>query len=255
MTLTEALVLAVVQGLTEFLPISSSGHLALAENLLGMKDLEKNLLVTLILHMASLLAVVVYYNRRLFQISKREAIHLAIATVPILVVGALFGRYFKALQAMPVVICAALVVNGAFLAVSERFKGDQPLAEAPWWKALVIGIVQAVLVPGLSRSGRTIGTGWMLGIQRPEVVRFSFFMSIPAVVAAFGYQLFKERHKLSTYEIPLVVTAAGFVLCFALSLASIGIVEKLSGGRKWLVFSVYCVVAGGAGLVWFLTRP
>jgi undecaprenyl-diphosphatase len=251
-TLKEAVVLAIVQGLTEFLPISSSGHLALAENLLGMKDLEKNLLVTLILHMASLLAVVAYYNRRLFRISKREIAFLAIATIPILAVGAAFSKQIEALQGMPVVICIALIVNGVFLAVSERFKGEQPMDEAPEWKAILIGVAQAVLIPGLSRSGRTIGTGWMLGISRPDAVRFSFFLSIPAVVAAFSYKLFKHRNELSKFELPLGTTAIGFVLCFVLSLASIRVVELLSGGRKWLTFSVYCVVAGTAGLVWFL---
>ncbi len=255
MTLKEAVVLAIVQGLTEFLPISSSGHLALAENLLGMKDLEKNLLVTLILHMASLLAVVAYYNRRLFRISKREIAFLAIATIPILAVGAAFSKQIEALQGMPVVICVALIVNGAFLAVSERFKGEQPMDEASEWKAIVIGVAQAVLIPGLSRSGRTIGTGWMLGISRPDAVRFSFFLSIPAVLAAFSYKLFKHRHELSKFELPLGTTAIGFILCFVLSLASIRVVELLAGGRKWLVFSVYCFAAGSLGLVWFLTRP
>ena len=257
MTLTDAIILAVIQGLTEFLPVSSSGHLALAEHLRHMPDPEKNLLFVLILHGASLLAVFTYYGRRLLDVlkSRRELLYLALATLPILAVGALLGKQIEALQSMPKVICGALIVNAAFLFISERFRGDQPIGETPAWKIFLMGVAQAILIPGLSRSGRTIGTGWICGIKREDAVRFSFFMSIPAVLAALTWKLWKSRHELGSQGLPITTLLVSFVICYLLSLASIRVVEKLATGRKWLVFSIYCALAGTAALIYFFSKP
>lgn len=257
MTFTDAIILAVVQGLTEFLPISSSGHLVLAEHLLHMADPEKNLPFVLVLHLASLLAVFVYYARSLRELvsERRLMAYLVLASIPIGLVGVFLGKRIEALQSYPVLVCAMLIVNGAFLFFSDRFgKGSQPMDEAPEWKAILIGIAQAIRLPGLSRSGSTIGTGWLCGIARPDAVRFSFFLSIPAVLGASAW---KARHLLKgeALHLPSIpVTLVAVVVCFLLSLASIRVVEKLAAGRRWLFFAVYSVVVGAAGLVYFLAN-
>lgn len=251
MTFTEAVVLAVVQGLTEFLPISSSGHLVLAQHLLKIADPERNLPFVLLLHLSSLLAVFVYYGRKLLGLlaARRELAYIVLASIPIGLVGVLLGKRLEALQAFPRLVCVMLVVNGLFLWISEkRGQGIQPIAEAPWWKALLIGVAQAIRLPGLSRSGSTIGTGWLCGISRGDAVRFSFFLSIPAVLGASGW---KARH-LQELNLPSAgVTIAAFVICFLLSLGSIRVVELLAAGRHWRLFAIYSAVVGMAGLVWF----
>jgi undecaprenyl-diphosphatase len=252
MSYGEALILAVVQGLTEFLPISSSGHLAIAERLLGTRP-ELMVPFTLLLHLPSLAAVVVYYRKRLLQIRTREAAQLVVATLPIVAVGALLGKHLEAAHAMPALICALLIVNGCFLYICDRWgRGTQLLAEAPWWKIVVIGIAQAVRLPGLSRSGSTIGTGWLVGLERPEAVRFSFYLSIPAVLGAFVWKL--RKMQWSDFDVDAGPLLAAVVVTFVLSLASIRVVESFSGARRWIVFVVYSIAAGGAGLLWFGLR-
>jgi len=256
MSVVDAIVLGVIQGLTEFLPISSSGHLALAEQLLGMKDLDRNLAVTLLLHLASLVAVFVYYRKRLpelFTTRRRESAYLVLATLPIVVVGALLDKQIEKAHGLPVLICACLVVNGAFVYVSDRFgRGTQPLAEAPWWKALIVGLAQAVRIPGLSRSGSTIGTGWLVGLDRADAVRFSFLLSIPAVLGAVVWKA--RKLDFAALDLPLIPTLLALAITFVLSLLSIRVVETLALGRRWLLFAAYSAVVGVAGLAWFLSR-
>ncbi|HTF58073.1 MAG TPA: undecaprenyl-diphosphate phosphatase [Planctomycetota bacterium] len=257
MSTTEALILGAIQGLTEFLPISSSGHLALANHLLGMKDLESNLVFTLILHLASLAAVFLYYRARIAALvssaGRRELAYLLLATIPIFAVGALFGKKIEDAQGVPLLICACFVVNGLFLFVADRYsRGDQKIADAPWWKIGVIGLAQAARLPGLSRSGGTIGTGWLCGIERGEAVRFSFLLSIPAILGACAWKA--RKLDLGQVDLPLGPILLGAGVTFGLSLVSIRVVEKLSARNRFLVFSVYGVAAGLAAAAWFLTR-
>jgi undecaprenyl-diphosphatase len=134
MSTIEALILGVIQGLTEFLPISSSGHLALAEYLLGMKDLERNLIFTLILHLASLAAVFIYYWRRILELAsarRRELGYLVVATIPIFAVCALLGGQIEKAQGMPLLICACFVLTGSSLLRRPVFQGRAAIADAP----------------------------------------------------------------------------------------------------------------------------
>jgi undecaprenyl-diphosphatase len=257
MSISEALILGLIQGLTEFLPISSSGHLALAEHLLGMKDLERNLIFTLILHLASLAAVFLHYRARLVALissaGRRELAYLALATIPIFAVGAVLGHQIEKAQGMPLLICACFVVNGIFLFIADKCSaGDQRIVDAPWWKILVIGLAQAARLPGLSRSGGTIGTGWLCGIDRAEAVRFSFLLSIPAILGACAWKA--RKLDLGQVDLPLVPILLGAGITFGLSLVSIRVVEKLSARNRFLVFAVYGVAAGLALAAWVLTR-
>ena len=246
MSTTEALILGVIQGLTEFLPISSSGHLALANHYMGRGDLEKNLTYTLLLHLATLAAVVLYYRRRLYELVRvpgRELAALVVATIPIVIVGYFLGDFIKTTQGMPLLIAACLVINGFYLWIADRLgKGQEKLAEAPWWKIGVVGVAQAIRLPGLSRSGSTIGAGWLCGLERGDAVRFSFLLSIPAIVGASAKDLLK--HGASEVGLPLVPILLGAGTAFVLSLASIRVVERLSARNRFLVFAVYSIAAG-----------
>ncbi len=256
MSVVDALVLGVIQGLTEFLPISSSGHLALANHLLGMKDLEKNLAFTLILHLSSLAAIFLYYWKRLLELVRlpgRELLWLAVGSAPIFVVGALAGKYIEAAQGLPLLVCACLVVNGVFLFTADKLgTGTQLVPDAPFWKILVVGIAQAVRLPGLSRSGGTIGTGWLVGLDRAEAVRFSFLLSIPAVLGACAWKARKLAEGAG--ELPLLPILIGTATTFVLSLVSIRVVEKLSARNRFAAFAVYSVLAGGLAGTWILLR-
>jgi undecaprenyl-diphosphatase len=254
MSIIEALILGVIQGLTEFLPISSSGHLALANFFMGRKDLESNLAYTLILHLATLAAVVLYYRRRLFDLVRvpgRELGALVVGTIPIVIVGFFFGRWITEAAKFPLLIAICLIINGIYLWIADRFgQGDQKLAQAPWWKIVVIGVAQAIRLPGLSRSGSTIGAGWLCGLERGDAVRFSFLLSIPAILGASSYDLLK--HGIGEVDLPLVPILMGAGTAFGLSLVSIRVVEKLSARNRFLVFAVYGVAAGLGLAAWVL---
>jgi undecaprenyl-diphosphatase len=256
MSIAEALFLGVIQGLTEFLPISSSGHLALANLLMGREDVEGNMAYILILHLATLAAVFLYYWRRIIDLVRspgRDLAMLVVATLPIVAVGGLLGSAIKATHRMPMVIAVCLVVNGIYLYVADRFgRGVQPLAQAPWWKVLAIGVAQAIRLPGLSRSGSTIGAGWLCGIDRSDAVRFSFLLSIPAILGASAKDLWELRHR--QVDLPLVPIVLGAASAFALSLLSIRVVENLSTRNRFLVFAVYSVAAGLTVAAWALLR-
>jgi undecaprenyl-diphosphatase len=256
MSLAEALVLGVIQGLTEFLPISSSGHLALANHFMGLTDLQENLSYVLILHLATLAAVVLYYRRRLYELARapgRELGALVVATIPIVLVGYFLGDFITKTQGMPLLIAVCFIINGVYLWLADHGgRGDQALVAAPWWKIVAIGVAQAIRLPGLSRSGSTIGAGWLCGIERGDSVRFSFLLSIPAILGASAKDLL--THGVGQVHLPLVPILLGAGTAFALSLASIRVVEKLSSRNRFRVFAVYGVAAGLAVAAWVLMR-
>jgi undecaprenyl-diphosphatase len=256
MSIFEALVLGVIQGLTEFLPISSSGHLALANHFMGKEDVDANTAYLLILHLATLAAVLLYYWRTLLAFVRapgREVAALVVATIPIVVVGYFFGEQIKETHKMPLLICACFVMNGCYLWVADRLgRGDQAIVVAPWWKIVMIGVAQAIRLPGLSRSGSTIGAAWLCGIDRRDAVRFSFLLSIPAILGASAKDLLK--HGVGQVNLPLLPIVLGAATAFALSLVSIRVVEKLSGRNRFLVFAVYGVAAGVGVAAWVLMR-
>jgi undecaprenyl-diphosphatase len=158
-------------------------------------------------------------------------------------VGYFLGDLITETQGMPLLIAICFVINGIFLWMADYFgRGDQKLAVAPWWKVVTVGIAQAIRLPGLSRSGSTIGAGWLCGIERGDAVRFSFLLSIPAIMGASAKDLLK--HGVGQVNLPLVPILLGAGAAFGLSLVSIRVVEKLSSRNRFRVFAVYGVGAG-----------
>lgn len=253
----EALALAVVQGLTEFLPVSSSGHLVLAQTLFGV-EASTAFLYDILLHLGTALAALAFYRRDVAGIlqglstSSREAVPelresrrllllLAAATAPTAAIGFAFKDFFEGLFASPTAVLGALAATGATLIASSLLRGPgRPIGEAPWWKAAVVGVAQAVaIIPGISRSGSTIVAGLVVGLRREDAVKFSFLLSLPAIL---GAALLELRHLPATAEgLSPLLAAAGFALAAATGYLAIMVVLRWTReGRLWQ-FGVYCL--------------
>lgn len=190
------IILGLVQGLTEFLPISSSGHLVLVPAVLGWE--EPSLTFDILLHLGTLLAVVLYFRRELLglilgvcgrgqdpAIARRLAGYLVIGTIPAAVAGLALGDVFERLFQSPLWVCGELVVTALVLLATERLGERAERRDLDGRAATAIGLAQAVAIaPGISRSGTTIGAGLWLGLPREEATRFSFLLSIPAIAGA-----------------------------------------------------------------------
>lgn len=192
----QEIILGLVQGLTEFLPISSSGHLVIVPAAFGWD--KPSLTFDILLHLGTLVAVVAYFRRELVELTlavfgkgenvareRRLAVYIVIGTIPAAVLGLAFGDFFEGLFDRPLYTCGELVATALILLATERF-GERATRRALDAKgAALIGIAQAVSIsPGISRSGSTIGGGLLLGLSREEATRFSFLMSIPAIAGA-----------------------------------------------------------------------
>lgn len=205
--LLEAIILGVVQGITEFLPVSSSGHLLLGQYFFGMDQSRFGLTFDVALHLGTLLAVVAYFWRELAEVGgaflrslprpdladpgQRMAYLLILATIPAASLGFVFRGLFETSLRSPWIVVASLTAFGVFFIVSERLgTKTKTAAKMSFSNSAVIGIGQAIsLLPGVSRSGATISFGVLLGLERQEAARFSFLMSIPITAGAVAAQL------------------------------------------------------------------
>lgn len=251
MNVLDAILLAVVQGLTEFLPVSSKTHLLFARHFL---KLPVDLFFDVTLHLGSLAAIVVYYRKSWMELLKErrgEIPRLALATVPLVAAALLFRKHLAAAYENLALAAGMLLVTAAWLFVAERFSREKEGAlEAPLWKILLVGLAQACAVlPGISRSGSTIGMGYLVGLKRPDAVRFSFFMGAIAIAAAMA-KMTQElvSAKARPEPVPILI---GVAVTFVVSMAAIRVVEKLSPKGRFLWFALYCAVAGIVGLIFF----
>jgi undecaprenyl-diphosphatase len=251
MNVIDAIILAVVQGLTEFLPVSSKTHLLFARHLL---HLPVDLFFDVTLHIGSLAAILVYYRKQWMELLRErrgEIPRLALATAPLIIAALLFRKHLAAAYENLVLASAMLLVTAAWLFIAERFSREKEgVLEAPIWKILLVGLAQACAVlPGISRSGSTIGMGYLAGIKRADAVRFSFFMGAVAIAAAMA-KMTQElvSTKARPEWLPILI---GVAVTFVVSMAAIRVVEKLSPRGRFLWFALYCAVAGIVGLICF----
>lgn len=186
--LLKSAVLGLIQGLTEFIPVSSTAHLILVPKLFGWKGTIDTLEFDIALHSGTLLAILIYFKKdwiELFTRQIRLLMYLALATIPAAVVGVLFEDYVSTTLRSPLVIAVSLVVFGFFMLYAERFGGNKTLYKSNLIDAISIGMFQAVaLIPGVSRSGITISGGLIRGFERKEAARFSFLLSAPVIGGA-----------------------------------------------------------------------
>jgi undecaprenyl-diphosphatase len=223
--LAKAAVMGIVEGLTEFLPISSTGHLILAGSLLGFSD-EKSKVFDIAIQTGAIFAVMIVYAQRLRDTlvglgnspkAQRFALNVGIGFLPAVVLGLLLGKAIKAHLFTPVVVASTFILGGFIILWAERRKSPvvrvESVDDMTPLDALKVGLVQCVaMVPGTSRSGATIIGGMLLGLSRKAATDFSFFLAIPTLIGAGAYSLYKERALLSAADIP--VFAVGLLFSF-----------------------------------------
>ncbi|MGE5319440.1 MAG: undecaprenyl-diphosphate phosphatase [Hyphomicrobiaceae bacterium] len=252
--LLHALILGIVEGLTEFLPVSSTGHLILVGQLLNFND-EKGKVFEIAIQFAAILAVVWEYRARLGHAlvsvttepaSQRLAINLIVAFMPAAVLGFLFIKQIKHYLFNPIVVASALIIGGVLILWAERRKHvirAESVDDMSWRDALKVGFAQALaMIPGTSRSGATIIGGLFFGLSRKTATEFSFFLAIPTMFAATFYDVFKHWQLFSADDIALfaVGSAASFISAL---LAVRGLIRFISR-HDFTVFAWYRIVFG-----------
>jgi undecaprenyl-diphosphatase len=226
--LLKALILGVVEGLTEFLPISSTGHLILVGDLLDFND-EKGKIFEIVIQTAAMFAVVWEYRAKFIGVvrgvasepaAQRFVLNLLVAFMPAAVLGLLFSKYIKAALFKPVPVATAFIVGAFVILWAERREHRitvESVDDMRWPDALKVGIAQAfALIPGTSRSGATIIGGMLFGLSRRAATEFSFFLAVPTLIAAGGYDFYKHRELFVASDLGLfaVGMAASFVSAF-----------------------------------------
>jgi undecaprenyl-diphosphatase len=218
--LLNALVLGVVEGVTEFLPISSTGHLILAGDLLGFND-ERGKVFEIVIQTGAMLAVVWEYRARFFRVDTALYRNLIIAFIPAAVLGLAFSKLIKTYLFHAVPVALAFIVGGVIILLVERNPRAHARVETTramtWLDALKVGCAQCfALIPGTSRSGATIIGGMLFGLSRPAATEFSFFLAVPTLVAAGLYDLWKNRALLAANDVDVfaVGSVAAFVCAF-----------------------------------------
>lgn len=249
-----ALILGVVEGLTEFLPISSTGHLILVSDLLGFND-EKGKVFAIAIQTGAILAVVWDYRAKFIAIAQglpvdpqaRQFVYnLILAFVPIAVLGLLFGKLIKAHLFAPVPVALAFIVGGLVIFWAERRSHTirvQEVDELSWQDALKLGLAQCfALIPGTSRSGATIIGGLLIGLSRKAAAEFSFFLAIPTLGMATVYDVYKHRDLLAWADLPLF--AVGFIAAFVSAAVAVRVFIRFVATHDFTVFVIYRVVFG-----------
>ncbi len=256
MTLVQALLLGALQGLTEFLPVSSSGHLAIAQHFLPGFS-QPGVLFDVLLHLGTMVAVAIYFRRELAallaspfrrgeeaRLQRRLLLLLIAASVPTAVIGLLFKDFFEGLFENLTVVSLMLLVTGTLLFIAERFRrGSRREAQLTLSDALLVGTVQGcAIVPGISRSGSTIAALLLKGVDGETAARFSFLLALPAV---FGAALLSARDlgEVATGQLPLYLAGAG--VAFLTGLLSIHLLLAVIRRRRLIAFALYCWLAGG----------
>jgi len=255
----ESILLGILQGLTEFLPVSSSGHLVLVQELLAGFH-GPAAAFDVLLHGGTLAAVLLYFRRDIFQIvgdmarpsegGWRLPALLVIGSIPAGIVGVFLSNVIEPLFSAPRVASGGLLVTGCVLTAAWRIKGrgHRSLSDLTVWSTLLIGLAQAfAIIPGISRSGSTIAMGMFLGFSGKEAARFSFLLAIPAISGA----LLLESGMLSQGGIPMVYLAGALAAALT-GWASVAFLMKLLDRENLLPFAVYCLALGSLSLVFLV---
>ena len=255
MLLIKAAIMGVVEGLTEFLPISSTGHLILAGSLLGFVD-AKAKVFEIAIQTGAILAVIIVYWQRLRETllglpsqrqAQRFALNVLIAFIPAVVLGLLFGKAIKAHLFTPTVVATTFIIGGFIILWAER-RAEQhtrvnSVDEMTPWDALKLGLAQCLaMVPGTSRSGATIIGGMLLGLSRKTATDFSFYLAIPTLIGAGAYSLYKERALLSPDDVPMF--AVGLLFAFLSAWLCIRWLLRYVASHSFVPFAWYRIAFG-----------
>ncbi|WP_437880780.1 undecaprenyl-diphosphate phosphatase [Pseudomonas sp. LRF_L74] len=250
----QALILGIVEGLTEFLPISSTGHQIIVADLIGFSG-ERFQAFNIIIQLAAILAVVWEYRRKILQVvvdvpSKRPAqrftINLIIAVLPAVILGVAFADQIHEYLFNPITVAVALVVGGVIMLWAEFRQHEIKVEDVDgmhWSDALKIGCVQCLaMIPGTSRSGSTIIGGLLFGLSRRAATEFSFFLAMPTMVGAALYSGYKYRDLFQPSDLP--VFAVGFVTSFIFAMIAVKALLKFIANHSYAVFAWYRIAFG-----------
>ncbi|MCX5686113.1 MAG: undecaprenyl-diphosphate phosphatase [Candidatus Omnitrophica bacterium] len=243
MTIAQAMILGAVQGITEFFPISSSGHLVVLQSLLGLKE---EFAFDVFLHLGTTAAILIYFRKEVTSLLTdiRSIALIVAASVPTFIIGLSFKDAVEKFFGMPNVVGYMLVLTGILLLAAsfyERFM--LPRRGLGFINSVIIGIAQGIAVmPGISRSGTTIGTGMLCGIDKEKAFRFSFLLAIPAVLGASVLKLHKIGQGIAGKDAGIFI--AGGLVAMAVGLAAIRILFNALIRNKLYIFGIYCVLAG-----------
>jgi undecaprenyl-diphosphatase len=271
MQMTQAVVLGAIQGLTEFFPVSSSGHLVIFQQMMGLR--EPVLMFDISVHVGTLAAIFVYYFADILRIftalirpvaslktrdaqalptdgaDRRLVWLIVVGSVPTAVIGFGLSRISHVLFSSLVVVGISLLITGA-LVLATRWIGRKPDSGQgfSFWRAVVVGTVQGLaVIPGISRSGSTIVMGLVLGVDREKAVRFSFLLSMPAIIGALVLQLVGES--AGAGPVSAGVMAVGTITSFAVGYVALCLLVKLVQKGRLHVFAPYCFLLGGVAVI------
>lgn len=259
----KAVLMGLVEGITEFLPVSSTGHLIITGELIGFLDKDKRDLFEIVIQLGAILAVCWVYHQRLYGVARdmwtqrqaqRFVANLLIAFLPAAVLGVLLIDIIKHYLFSPVPVAVALIVGGVLILWAERREHQvkvQTVDDMRWQDALRVGLAQCLaLIPGTSRSGATIIGGLLFGLSRTAATEFSFFLAIPVMVAATAYDLLKHRELLEGAD--WGVFATGFLMSFVSALLAVKGLLRYIAHRDFGVFAYYRIAFGAAllALTW-----
>jgi undecaprenyl-diphosphatase len=247
--LLKAAIMGIVEGLTEFLPISSTGHLILAGALIDFHG-ERAKVFEIAIQTGAILAVVIVYWQKIrhtSRASQRFSLNVLIAFLPAVVLGLLFGKAIKENLFTPIVVATTFIVGGFIILWAERRpQGSTQVAtvdDMSWWDALKVGVVQcAAMVPGTSRSGATIIGGMLLGLSRKAATDFSFFLAIPTLIGAGAYSLYKGRDLLSWGDLPMFMV--GLVFAFISAWLCVRWLLRFISTHSFVPFAWYRIAFG-----------
>jgi len=263
-TFLMAVILGIVEGVTEFLPISSTGHLILVEDLLGFEGPSGNVF-EIVIQLGAILSVVWIYRVKLWQTAwgmfrpgpaQRLAVNVVIAFLPAAIVGVFAHDFIKSVLFSPWVVSVALILGGVAILIIERFQKDHSITsveDIPPSKALAVGLFQCVaMIPGVSRAAATIMGALMVGVSRPAAAEFSFLLAIPTMFGATLYDFYKNRDALTTDGLAFI--AVGFVVSFIVALVVVKWLLRYISAHTFGAFAVYRIVIGSAMIAILLLR-
>jgi len=255
-----AVILGIVEGVTEFLPVSSTGHLLLAERFfdLGEGDFWKSFAI--LIQLGAILAIVVLYFAKLWRVAlgmfsnpddRRFVIGVLVAFLPAVIIGLIAGKYIKGYLFNPWVVCFSLIVGGAVLLWVDQLDLKPREHEAtrfPLLMYLWIGVAQCLaMIPGVSRSGASIVAAMLLGADKRAAAEFSFFLAIPTMVGAFAYDFYKNRAEMTTDHMGVI--AIGFVVSFITAMIVVRAFLDFVTRRGFTFFAWWRVIVGTLGLI------
>jgi undecaprenyl-diphosphatase len=260
LTLFEAILLGIVQGLTEFLPVSSSGHLELGKALLGDTSIpQESMMFTVVVHFATALATLVVYRSEvariaggLMQCKNNEefkfSMKILLSMIPAAAIGVIFADELELLFDKQIVLVGVMLwVTGILLMIADRAKNTSN--DVTFGHSIIIGIAQAIaILPGISRSGATISTSVLLGVDRSKAASFSFLMVVPLILGKIAKDLIDGGLHINGDQIGLLI--AGFIAAFVTGLFACQWMIKLVRNAQLKYFSYYCFVVGSAAIIY-----